>query len=193
MAVSWPADLYPSQMTWGCVYNSRAFTSSLSNAQQIVSYPGAYWRCSMRFNQMDQARERRLTAMLGRLQGMAGTINVPADTRMRTDNIGSPAVSSAATNSFAIGMTGITVAGRAFSAGDYITISGQMFEVVEDATASGGSALVRVNKRVRSTIAPGTPIEYRNPYCEMRLANDSFSVDMEQMSAGSAIELREAF
>ncbi|MCG6540163.1 hypothetical protein MCB86_08750 [Pseudomonas sp. KSR10] len=193
MAENWPSELYPSQMTWGCVYNSRAFTSSLSNAQQIVSYPGAYWRCSMRFNSMSQERERRLTAMLGRLQGMAGTINVPTDTRTRADDIGTPAVSSAATNAFAIGMTGISVNGRAFSAGDYITIGGQLFEVVEDAIASGGSALVRVNKRIRSTIAPGTPVEYKNPYCEMRLSNDSFSVDMQQMSAGSAIEMREAF
>ncbi|MNN79920.1 hypothetical protein D3C81_1966050 [compost metagenome] len=40
MAIDWPAALWPSQMTWGMVYNNRAFTSTLSNAQQILGYPG---------------------------------------------------------------------------------------------------------------------------------------------------------
>ncbi len=193
MAENWPENLYPSQLTMACVYNSRAFTSSLSNSQQIVSYPGAYWRCSMRFNRMSEERHRRLTVLLGRLGGMAGTVNVPVDTRNRDDVIGTPVVASASTNALLIGMSGITVEGRAFSAGDYITIAGQMFEVVEDAVAAGGEVTARVNKRVRSTLAPGTAVEYRRPYCEMRLTSDSTSTDIEQMSASGNIELREAF
>jgi len=36
MAIQWPASIRPSEMNWGIVYNNRAFTSTLSNAQQVV-------------------------------------------------------------------------------------------------------------------------------------------------------------
>lgn len=193
MAESWPDDLCPQQMTWGCVYNSRAFTSTLSNAQQVVSYPGAYWRCSMQFNALTRERERRLSVLVGRLRGMSGTVNVPVRTRRRSDNIGVPLVASAATNAFAINVSGLTVGGVVFRAGDYITIAGQLYEVIEDAVPAGATALVTVNKRIRSTIAPGTPIEYQNPYCEMRLVDDSFSVNLQPIIGNGSLEFREAF
>jgi len=193
MAESWPEDLCPQQMTWGCVYNSRAFNSTLSNAQQVVSYPGAYWRCAMQFNALTRARERRLSGLVGRLKGMAGTVNVPVRARRRTDNIGAPVVTSAATNSFAINVSGLTASGVVFREGDYITIAGQLYEVVEDAISAGTTAMVTVNKRIRSTIAPGTPIEYQNPYCEMRLVDDSFSVNIQPIIGSSSLEFREAF
>lgn len=100
-------------------------------------------------------------------------------------------VASAATNAFVINVIGLTATGKVFGTGDYITIAGQMYEVVADAVASGGSALVAVNKQIRSTIAPGTPIEYRN--CEMRLISDSFSVDIRPVVSSGSLDLREAF
>lgn len=193
MAESWPEDLCPLRMTWGCVYNSRAFTSSLSNSQQIVSYPGAYWRCSLEFSVLTRRTERKLTGLIGRMRGMAGTVNVPAFTRRRTVDMGNVVVASASTNALAIGVSGLTVSGPAFREGDYITIGGQMYEVVQDVVAEGGVASIPVNKRVRSTIAPGTPVEYRNPYCEMRLVDDTLSVDIRPIIASGSIELREAF
>ncbi|WP_313397150.1 hypothetical protein [Stutzerimonas nitrititolerans] len=193
MAETWPDDLRPQQIGWGCVYNSRAFTSTLSNSQQVVSYPGAYWRCSMQFSALTRERARRLSVLVGRLRGMAGTVNVPIRTRLRTDNIGAPVVASAATNAFAISMTGLIASGVVFRAGDYLTVAGQLYEVVEDASANGADALVTVNKRIRSSIAPGTPIEYRNPYCEMRLMDDSFSENVQPIISSSSLQFREAF
>lgn len=102
-------------------------------------------------------------------------------------------VASAATNDFVINVIGLTATGKVFGTGDYITIAGQMYEVVADAVASGGASLVAVNKQIRSTIAPGTPIEYRNPYCEMRLISDSFSVDIRRVVSSGSLDLREAF
>ncbi len=216
MAESWPEDLYPQRATWGIVHNSRAFTSTLSNAQQIVGYPGAYWRCSLQFSNMSRDKERKLTALIGRLRGMAGTVNVPAETRMRNDDLGAPVVAQASANTYAITVDGLgghpleyppgpsldldfgqqayaVMQRLAFHAGDYITISGQLYEVVEDVVMTGATAVVPVNRRIRSTIAPGTPIEYRNPYCEMRLSSDAFSVDLQPVVGHSSIDLREAF
>jgi hypothetical protein len=193
MAESWPDDLCPAQITWGCVYNSRAFTSTLSNAQQIVSYPGAYWTCSMQFNALTREKERRLSTLVGRLRGMTGTVNVPVFARSRTGSIGSPVVTSASTNAFSINVGGLTATGTVFRAGDYITLAGQLYEVVEDVVANGANALITINKRIRSNIAAGTPIEYLNPYCEMRLTSDTFTVNRQPIIGTSSIELREAF
>ncbi|MFC0710737.1 hypothetical protein [Azorhizophilus paspali] len=194
MAEPWPDGLCPQQMSWGCVYNSRAFTSTLSNAQQIVSYPGAYWTCSMSFSALTRTQERLLTSLIGRLQGMAGTIQVPATTRQRADNIGAPVLAAAAsTNAYSLSVSGLTANGIVFRAGDYITLEGVMFEVVADATAMGGAAVVTVNKRVRAGIPAGTAIEYQVPWCEMRLTGDVFSVDLQPLTCSATIELREAF
>ncbi|MNQ81422.1 hypothetical protein D3C85_964440 [compost metagenome] len=95
MAIDWPAALWPSQMTWGMVYNNRAFTSTLSNAQQILGYPGGYWLCALSFEGLYDEDERVVTALLGRLQGMYGTVNIPAFTRRRADDIGSQVVVTA--------------------------------------------------------------------------------------------------
>lgn len=193
MAEAWPDVLKPQELTISCVYNSRAFTSSLSNAQQVVSYPGAFWMCSVQFDVLSRYEERQLTALTGRLRGMSGTVNVPEMTRKRADHIGDVVVTLAQANAFAITLSGITVEGKAFDAGDRITISGQMYEITQDSNAAGGSAVVYVNKRVRSNIAPGTPVEYRNPYCEMRLTGDRVNVNVKPVVGSASLEFREAF
>jgi len=193
MAEAWPAELCPAQMSWGCRYNSRAFTSTLSNAQQIVGYPGSYWTCTLQFDLLSWEKERLLSGLVGRLRGMVGTVNVPAFTRSRTDDVGTLTVAAAATNAYAIDVAGFSVAGPVFRAGDYITVTGQMYEVVTDASAAGGKATLTVNKRVRASIATGTPIEYKNPYCEMRMTTDFSPVNRGSVSVDGSIELREAF
>lgn len=193
MAEAWPQGLYPRSMTWGCRQNNRAFTSTLSNAQQIVGYPGAYWVCALQFDVLTPEKERLLSGLAGRLQGMFGTVNVPAFGRQRDDDIGAPVVQLMTTQASIIGLSGFTVAGRVFSQGDYITIGGQLYEVVADAVAVNGRVDVRVNKPVRSSFAQGTPVEYRRPFCEMRLTTDLFSLNVDVIRVGGSIDLREAF
>lgn len=193
MAEAWPEGLYPRTMNWGCRYNGRAFTSTLSNAQQIVGYPGSYWTCTLQFDLLSWEKERLLSGLVGRMRGMVGTVNVPAFTRSRTDDVGVLAVAAASTNSYAIEVAGFSIEGPVFRAGDYLTVSGQMYEVVTDASAVGGKATLTVNKRIRSSIAPGTPIEYKNPYCEMRMTTDFSPVNRGSVSVDGSIELREAF
>ncbi|PPA01564.1 hypothetical protein C4E44_23990 [Pseudomonas sp. MWU12-2312b] len=194
MAIAWPASLWPSQMTWGMVYNNRTFTSTLSNAQQIVGYPGAYWLCTLSFDDLFDEDEREVTALLGRLQGMYGTVNIPAFTRTRTDNIGAPVIVTA--NAQATNMTigGVTPSKKVFSYGDYITISGEMFEVVEDAVSTAqGRVQLFLNKRIRRAIQAGTAVEYKNPYSEMRRTDDTNQLTVQPVVANGSFQFREAF
>ncbi|QDD87507.1 hypothetical protein [Pseudomonas oryzihabitans] len=194
MAIEWPADLVPSEMTWGIVYNNRAFTSTLSNAQQVVGYPGDYWQCQLSFSGLTRDRHRLLTAMLGRLRGMTGTVRVPAWDRLRTDDIGSPTVVSGPAFATSMQLQGMTASKRVFSQGDYLTVAGEMFEVVQDATSdSSGKATVYVNKPIRKTLAAGTAAEYRNPYSEMRRMDNTNSSSVQPMVASLSLQFREAF
>ena len=115
MAIEWPAEVCPAQMSWGMVYNNRDFTSSLNNSQQIVGYPGSYWKCSLSLPQLTRDRERVVTAFLGRLQGRFGTFKLPAFTRRRTDNVGAPVVQTGAAMASTITLTGLEGGRRVFT------------------------------------------------------------------------------
>jgi hypothetical protein len=194
MAFAWPASLCPSEMTWGMVYNNRGFTSTLSNSQQVVGYPGAYWQCTLTFNNLTRARERELTALIGRMQGMFNTVNLPAFTRRRTDAIGSPVVVTGNAQALVLTIGGLTASKKVFSVGDYISIAGEMFEVTDDATSTAqGQVLVNLNKRIRKALVAGTAVEYRNPFAEMRRTDDSNSLTIQPIVANGTLQLREAF
>lgn len=194
MALEWPESLEPTETSWGMTYNNRAFTSTLSNAQQVVGYPGAYWVCTLTFGVLFDEDERQLTSLLGRLHGMFGTVKIPAITRTREDDIGAAVVVSGIAQATAMIIGGVTPSARVFSLGDYLTVEGEMFEVVQDATANAqGEVTVTLNKRIRRTLKTGTAVEYRNPYSEMRRLEDSHQVAIQPIVSNCTLQFREAF
>lgn len=194
MAITWPASLRPSEMTWGIVNNSRAFTSTLSNAQQIIGYPGAYWQCTLTFGLLTRVQERELSAFLGRLDGMFGTFNLPAFTRTRTDNIGALVVVTGNAQARNILISGATPSTAIFKVGDYLTVAGEMFEVTDAVSSNAsGQATVLLNKRIRKKLTPGAAIEYRTPYSEMRMTSDTWSMSVRPVVANGSYQFREAF
>lgn len=194
MAIEWPVELCPADMDWGMIYNNRDFTSSLSNSQQIVGYPGSYWRCSLSLPPLTRKQDRRATAFLGRLQGRFGTFKLPAFFRKRTDDIGAPVVQTGAAMASSIVLSGMVGNRRVFSQGDYITIDGVMHEVVEDVdSSSSGVAVLPLNRRLRSGLMAGAAVEYRNPYSIMRLAEDNYTLSIRPILSELSFECREAF
>ncbi|MGS2845330.1 hypothetical protein [Pseudomonas sp. ef1] len=194
MAHTWPASLRPSEMTWGIVNNSRAFTSTLSNAQQIVGYPGAYWQCTLTFGLLTREQERQLTSFLGKLDGMMGTFNLPAFTRQRTNSVGALTVVTGNAQARSMVIGGAQANAAVFAEGDYITIAGEMFEVTDAASANAqGRVTVSVNKRIRKTLTAGTAVEYLNPYSEMRMTTDTWAMSIKPVIANGSYPFREAF
>jgi hypothetical protein len=194
MALAWPDTLEPTDMTWGMVYNNRAFTSTLSNAQQIVGYPGAYWLCTLNFGVLFEEDQRVLSSFLGRLQGMFGTFNLPAMTRTRHDDIGLPVVVTGNAQATSMTLGGVTPSTKVFFQGDYISIKGEMFEVVDDAiSTAAGQVQVFVNKRIRRALIAGEAVEYRNPYSEMRRVDDTNQLTIQPVVANGSFQFREAF
>ncbi|UZS74359.1 hypothetical protein OQB66_08630 [Pseudomonas syringae] len=194
MALTWPASLRPSEMSWGIVNNSRAFTSSLSNAQQIVGYPGAYWQCTLTFGLLTRAQERELSSFLGKLDGMFGTFNLPDFTRYRKVSVGALSVVSGFAQARSMIIAGAPASSPVFSTGDYITIAGEMFEVTDPVSSNAqGQATVLLNKRIRKTLTPGAAVEYLNPYSEMRMTSDTWSMTRRPVVANGSYSFREAF
>lgn len=193
MAIPWPEGIRPSNMVWGLKNNNRAFTSVLNNSQQIVGAPGDYWFCTLNWGVLDRGQERILTATLGQLDGMFGEIMLPAFKRQRTDSIGVPVVGLTPPGARTLNVTRMTP-GTAFRIGDYISLAGEMFEVVTPVIApASGAVTVAINKRVRSGIPAGTAIEYKKPFAVMRLVNDENSLNVENWAASGSIQFREAF
>jgi hypothetical protein len=181
-------------MTWGIVNNSRAFTSTLSNAQQIVGYPGAYWQCTLTFGLLTREEERQLTSFLGKLEGMMGTFNLPAFTRRRTNSVGALSVVTGNAQARSMVIGGAPANAAVFAAGDYITIAGEMFEVTDAASANAqGRVTVSLNKRIRRTLTAGTAVEYLNPYSEMRMTTDTWAMSVKPVVSNGSYQFREAF
>ncbi|AHZ95031.1 hypothetical protein [Pseudomonas syringae] len=194
MALTWPASLRPSEMSWGIVNNGRAFTSSLSNAQQIVGYPGAYWQCTLTFGLLTRAQERELSSFLGKLDGMFGTFNLPDFTRYRKVSVGALSVVSGFAQARSMIIAGAPASSPVFSAGDYITIAGEMFEVTDPASSNAqGQVTALLNKRIRKTLTAGAAVEYLNPYSEMRMTSDTWSITRRPVVANGSYSFREAF
>ncbi|WFF40390.1 hypothetical protein EVC62_02120 [Salinicola endophyticus] len=192
--IEWPQGLTPYRMDWGRVYNNRAFTSPFSNAQQIRTYPGAYWQCSLQFRNLFESDERRLTSFIGRLQGMAGTFKLYPWRRSRAGAAGTARVNGSGNASGTVPSRGWTPSVQVLAAGDYITINDQLLEVVEDViSTSQGNATIQVSPWLRSPPADGALIEYRNPYAVMRLASDEQVMSVETLVAGGTLDCREAF
>lgn len=194
MAIEWPESIRPSRQSFGVNFNNFVQTSVLSNAQAVYGHPGAFWTCSMTFNILSAQQERVLTSFLGQLQGMVGTFKLPAWTRQRDDDIGSPRVGTANAQASTMTVSGLKANVQAFSVGDYITVQDEMYEIVADvkATASG-TATLRLNKRLRGAITTATTIEYRRPYSVMRLTTPDYQVARQQITASGSFECREAF
>lgn len=194
MALTWPASLRPSEMTWGIVNNSRAFTSTLSNAQQIVGHPGAYWQCTLTFGLLTREEERELSSFLGKLDGLFGTVNLPDFTRARKNGIGALSVVSGFAQARSMIIAGAPASSPVFSIGDYITIAGEMFEVTDPVSSNAqGQVTVPVNKRIRKSLTAGAAVEYLNPYSEMRMTSDTWSMTRRPVVANGSYQFREAF
>ncbi|MGJ8518440.1 hypothetical protein [Carnimonas bestiolae] len=194
MSIDWPEGLHVSSMDWGVVSNELDFTSTLTNGQQIVELPGAYWRCKLEFS-LRYTEERLLTQLLGRLRGRVNTVRVYDWLRPYTGgDQGKATVSQSTNQAYVISSAGWTKSKTVLPAGAYVMINGQLLELVEDVKSdSQGRASMTFNMRLRTNANSGTAIEYRNPYCTMRRSESESLLSRESKQSTFTLEMREAF
>ena len=184
----------PQSENFYLTYQNQSFVA-LSGKMTAVEFGRPRWHSEIQFNSLFRAEERALTSMLAKLHGIYNTIKVPAWTRFRNDDKGIIVTNVAILDAFSITVAANYAPSRKiFSAGDYISFAGEMFEVTDDViSASNGAATVPLNKRLRNTYAANTPIEYKRPFCVMRLAEDELSVSRQPVIGNMSIAFTEAF
>ncbi|MGJ8518012.1 hypothetical protein [Carnimonas bestiolae] len=194
-AFTWPDTLRPQSQTLRCHYNNFAWTSALSNAQQIYGFAGAYWECEIQFDVLSAEQERELTSLLGRLGGMAGTCLIPDFVRRRAKkDLGNVQVSNGKAQSQQLGIKGLPSNKDVFKRGDYVSVNGELFEILEDIrSGNNGTATLPINRRIRANIAAGQPVEYYRPVCEMRCTSDVYDLQRKPVISSLTIGFREAF
>ncbi|MGE4267182.1 MAG: hypothetical protein AB7F25_07085 [Deferribacterales bacterium] len=166
-----------------------------SGSQTVLEYSRAYWTATLSYgSSLSLQEERALTSMLGKLRGRFGTIKVPCWTRFRDDDVGSITTLVANKDSFTMTVSAPSVLSqKIFSAGDYIAFAGELIEVLDDVvTNADGVGSVTMHRRLRATYSSGTAIEYKEPYCVMRLT-DVYSLNRENIVSGTSLSLMEAF
>lgn len=194
-AIEWPTGLRPQRSAWSVKNNNRTFTSTLSNAMQVVTFPGSYWTCSVAFSVIDRRTQahRDYFYLIDSLEGMRGSVKVPAFGMPSSPDLGALVLSSAAAvNGRQLLVSGFT-GSDALRSGDCLTVADQMFRVVGSVPVSDGVGVVTVNRPIRVGIPSGTAVEYRNPYCLMRLTTDTAGVSNEPVLSSANLEFREYF
>lgn len=192
--IDWPRELTPQSSNFGVNYNNMAFTSIFSNAQQVVAFPGDYWQLSMTLPPLGRDKERLLAATLGQLRGMLNDFRFRDRRFLNTTNMGSPTVNGG-------GQTGVRLATRFWPAntrvlriGDYVTVADQLFQMTADVTSdASGNAVLPLNMMMRESPAASAAVNYRDPYCVMRLTTPSNQIKRQVGQAGITLNAREAF
>lgn len=181
-------------MTWGRVFNNRAFTSPFSQSQQIKGAPGAYWKCTLNFPSLSREQERVLSTFVGKLQGMAGTFRLRPWTRPPGPFVGNAVVDGGGQAGAQIVTRNWNVSTTVLRMGDYITVNEQLLEVLDDVNSNAqGVAVIAVSPWLRMPPANGSTINYREPYAVMRLMQDEQMLDVQALIASGKLECREAF
>ncbi|MBS3670204.1 hypothetical protein [Vreelandella boliviensis] len=192
--INWPAEIKPRRMSWGRVYNTRAFTSPFSQSQQIVGAPGAYWKCTLNFPTLNRHKERVLSTFIGSLQGMAGTFQLRPWTRPPGPAVGSAVVDGGGQAGGQLVTRNWTPNTAVLRMGDYATVNDQLLEVLEDVTSNAqGIAILPISPWLRSPPANGATVNYQQPYAVMRLMQDEQMLDVQAVIASGTLECREAF
>lgn len=187
MAITYPITLptspKPASFSLTAEATSAITRSPFTGTQQVAKHQGEHWLAQVRFAPMNRASAALWLAAITSLRGLYGTMKLPAyghATPQGTGGDGAAAVFDTANNGEVLETANW---GRGdelvLKAGDFITVSDQLMQVLADATTDGGGAVdVDVFPRFRGSTA-GTPaLAPSDAYGLFRLADPAASFDL---------------
>lgn len=167
--------LNPSAYTLQQISVNQVFDSPFTLQQQVVRGYGEAWGLSVTFPTIARTdpaynvKVDKIHTFLGSLKGRYGTFKfyLPNNDAQYTVTSGNPAIYlSTINNDIGDNVTFSNPSGAAFSFGangTYITMGTQLFRILS-ATYDGTNITCDVFPRVRTNLAAGTSVEYRQPY-----------------------------
>ena len=167
-----PTQFIPRACTLMLATNQRVSASPFGGSEQAVDMLNDRWMMSVDLPPSSHANAAWLEAFIGAMRGQTNVVALyhfarsqPRGTARGTMLINGAVAQGAAS----IAIDGISPSTGTLLAGDMLGVSGQLFMVAADVTASGGAATVTIVNRVRSSIADNTTVTWDRPTALFRL------------------------
>lgn len=193
MPTVFPANILPSEVSFGLQSNTQVFRSPLTASIQTLRMPGAAWTGRATFSELEDFEARVLQAFLIDLDGMNGrfyfgdySLTQPRGAMSAHSNVLSVRGASQSGSTLAID-GGVASLANAFLPGDYIayeTSVGRELKMVTAAAGFNGSGqtTLSIAPNIRTSPADNAAVAYRlntsnvvgstDTTCIMRLASD---------------------
>ena len=174
---------------WGLNRVVAVTESPFTNQQQVFEHDGAQWTTTMTLPSMKKDSASIWLAFFMSLRGRRGTFKLGDQDRKTIQGVatGTIRVNGASQTGNQVALDGFANStSNVFKAGDYIQINSYLYMVIENATSNGsGQANVKIEPALRSgieTINDDTTVLYSNTTTLMRLDNNEFNWDTNQVS-----------
>ncbi|MCL2761444.1 MAG: hypothetical protein FWD70_07350 [Desulfuromonadales bacterium] len=167
----------PTSGTFALIANTQVFESPFNRTTQTAELPGARWKASFRFDNLEESDVRLIQAFLAQLRGAAGrfylwnmTHKKPAGTAL-----GDPRVAGG-------GQSGRVVTSKGWAPsqeklllpGDFISINGELKIITAQiASDAAGNATMKFEPPLRNIYSQDNALIVTDkPNCIMRLPDD---------------------
>jgi hypothetical protein len=164
----------PGSVSLSLVADVQQLESPLDKTVQTVAKPGARWKASFSYNNLQEADASLMQAFLIKLRGRFNTF--PFYPFEQPEPIGTQRGSPVVDGAHAAGATEIDLRdvtnGATLLAGDFIGLGSQLCMVAEDVTFSGTTGTVEITIPMRKALADGVALVWDRPTVEMRYVPD---------------------
>lgn len=170
--LTFPA-IIPTRATWGLKSITEVFTSPLNGTVQTSGRPGSRWKVTLDFENMNLAQAAALDGWLAGMDGMANRTYVYPHHRPGTG------VTATVNGANQVGST-LNIncaANRAFAAGDFFTVNGELKMITAPTVANGsGQASLPFSPMLRASPISGSNVIFTQPTAQMMLAQNEYAV-----------------
>lgn len=177
---AWPSGITIGGASFRLVDGSRSFKSALSGTVRTQKVHPPTWEGSVKFVNLPVDEGQAIEAYLWRIQGAVNRALVPmADYQRQGAGGGTPVVSGTGQTGLSLTTSGWPNSTLVLKAGDRISVDGQAFSIVADATSNGsGVATLTLANDIRTSPSNGASIETDTPIVRCILKS-VFSLDTE--------------
>lgn len=200
MAISYPITLpsapKPAHFTLGTVNAAAISASPFTGTQQVYKHQGEFWTAEITLPPLKRAEAADWVAAMTSLGGIYGTFKLPVYGHETPQGVGTGSPQAYGVGTHTIWSNGWTTSTTdILKAGDFLTVSDQLFQVMADANSDGsGAATLDVWPAFRN-FGGGTPsITVNSPYGLFRLTGNTMNFSLNTaLIYGISFTARQAF
>jgi len=174
----------PFSVQFGLTTNTQVFQSPLNGIVQTKQLPGARWKQTFNYRNLNDSKASILSAFLASLRGSNGEFtahNYAHPVALGTPT-GTPVVAGGSQTGVSLNTSGWTNSTAIFKRGDMLTVNGELKMIIADVSSDGGGlATLSFEPALRSSPLDLASITVIKPTSKMRLVDDSqYEIDTSE-------------